>query len=64
MDSFSIDHRFFVKLIPDFDIKTVLCGLKAQRIQRKTSENSQEFASNKTKSNCRKELVSEEDETE
>jgi len=29
-------RRFFKKLIPDFDTKTVPSGLRTQRIQRKT----------------------------
>ena len=32
-------RRFFGKLIPDFDTKTVPNGLRTQRIQRKTKQN-------------------------
>ena len=32
-------HRFFRKLIPNFDTKTVPNGLRTQRIQRKTKQN-------------------------
>ena len=32
-------RRFFRKLIPDFDTKTVPNGLRTQRIQRKTKQN-------------------------
>jgi len=37
-------RRFFGKLIPNFDTKTVPNGLRTQRIQRKTKQNERNLA--------------------